>query len=142
LAVRPLNWDEIIDKNDNDENKADSRAPSGGRSYPSNGNDNDNSKGEEDIQGSVKGTGKEKGAMDGMVEGKGKGKGKGKEMQEANGKGLGHGRGKGIDKHIPGPDDESRTVVSEWLKKMYEALPDTEGELEQVYVAPGASPAV
>jgi hypothetical protein len=29
LAVRRLNWDEIIDKDDDDENRADRRAPRG-----------------------------------------------------------------------------------------------------------------
>src|SRR5882757_2348340 len=34
LAVRPLNWDEIIDKDDDDEKCADPGAPSSGRSRP------------------------------------------------------------------------------------------------------------
>jgi hypothetical protein len=51
LAVRPLNWDEIIDEHDDDENWAYPRAPSGGRSRPGDGNDNDNDEGEEDTQG-------------------------------------------------------------------------------------------
>jgi len=57
LAVRRLHWDEIIDKNDDDENWVDPRALNGGRSRPGNGNDNDAGKGEEDMQGGEKGTG-------------------------------------------------------------------------------------
>jgi len=57
LAVRPLNCDDIIDDNDDDENWVDSGAPGGGRSRPANGNDNDNGEGEKDTQGSEKGTG-------------------------------------------------------------------------------------
>jgi len=54
LAVRPLNWDEIIDENDDDDNWADPGAPSGVRSRPNDGNDNDDSEGEEDTQGGEK----------------------------------------------------------------------------------------
>ena len=78
LAIRPLNWDEIIDEDDDDENWADPRAPSSGRSCPGNGNDNDNGEGEEDAQCGEKGTGKGKGTKDGKRKGKGKGKGNGK----------------------------------------------------------------
>jgi hypothetical protein len=48
LAVRPLNWNEIIDENDDDENWADPCKPSEGRSRLGDGNDNDNGEGEED----------------------------------------------------------------------------------------------
>jgi hypothetical protein len=48
LAVGPLNWDEIIDEDDDDENWVDPSAPSGGRSHPSNGNDKNDGEGEED----------------------------------------------------------------------------------------------
>ena len=75
LLVRRLNWDEIINEDDNDENHANSRAPSGGRSRPGDGNDNDNGEGKEDTQSGEKGTGKEKGTKDGKGNGKGKGKG-------------------------------------------------------------------
>jgi len=51
VAVRPLNWDEIINEDDDDENWAESRAPSGGRSHPGDGNGNDAGEGEEDTQG-------------------------------------------------------------------------------------------
>jgi len=46
LAVRPPNWDEIIDEDDDDENWADPGAPSGGRSRPGDGNDNDDGEGD------------------------------------------------------------------------------------------------
>jgi hypothetical protein len=78
LAVRPLNWDEIIDEDDDDENWADPGAPSGGRSRPGDDNDNDDGEGEEDTQGGEKGTGKGKGTKDGKGKGKGKGKGNSK----------------------------------------------------------------
>jgi len=47
LAVGPLNWDEIIDEDGDDENWADPGGSSGGRSCPGDGNDNDDSEGEE-----------------------------------------------------------------------------------------------
>ena len=61
MAVRTLNWDEIIDANDQNEKWEDPGAPSSGRSRPSYGNDNYDGEGEEDTQGSERGTGKEKG---------------------------------------------------------------------------------
>jgi len=61
LAVRPLNWDEIIDEDDDDGNWADPGAPSNGRSRPGDGNDNEDGESEEDMQGGEKGTGKMKG---------------------------------------------------------------------------------
>jgi hypothetical protein len=48
LAVRPLNWHEMINKDDDDVNWADALGASGGRCCPGDGNDNDVSKGEED----------------------------------------------------------------------------------------------
>jgi hypothetical protein len=78
LAVRPLNWDEIIDEDDDDENWVDPGAPSGGRSRPGDDNDNDDGEGEEDTQGGEKGTGNGKGTKDGKGKGKEKGKGNGK----------------------------------------------------------------
>jgi len=89
LAITPLNWDEIINENDENDNWADPGALSGGTSHPGDGNGSDESEGEEDTQGGEKGTGKGKGTQDGNGEGKatddwkGKGKGKGK----ANSKG-------------------------------------------------------
>jgi len=113
LAVRPLNWDEIIDEDDDDENWADPGAPTGGRSRPGDGNDNDNGEGEEDTQGGEKGTGKGKGTKDV----KGKGEGKGKE----------NGNGKGIVKRTPGGDDISRAVALQLQKERYQADSGTEG---------------
>jgi len=115
LAVRPLNWDEIIDKDDDDENWADRGAPSNGQSHPGNSNDNDNGEGEEDMQGGEKGTGKGKGTKDE------KGKGKGK----AKGKGKGKGKEKGIVKHTAGGDDISRAIALKLQKERYEADSDT-----------------
>jgi hypothetical protein len=97
LAVRPLNWDEIIDDDDDNENWGDPGAPSGRWSRPCDGNDNDNGEGEEDMQGGEKGTGKGKGTKDGKWKGMGKGKGNGK--------------GKGIVKQTVGGDDISRAVA-------------------------------
>jgi len=90
LAVRPLNWDVIIDKDDGDENWADPGVACRGKSCPGNGNHNTNGKDEEDTQGGEKGTRKGKGTKDG----KGKGKGKVK----------GNSKGKGIVKQTPGGD--------------------------------------
>ena len=92
LAVRPLNWDEIIDEDDDDDNWADPGAPSGGRSRPGDGNDNDDGESEEDTQGGEKGTGKGKGTKDG--------KGKGKATEDGKGKGKGNGKGNGKGKGI------------------------------------------
>jgi hypothetical protein len=81
LAVRPLNWDEIIDEDDDDDNWADPGAPSNGRSCPGDDNNNDDGKSEEDTQGSEKGTRKGKGTKDG--------KGKGNATDDGKGKGNG-----------------------------------------------------
>jgi hypothetical protein len=113
LAVRPLNWDEIIDEDDDDENWADPGVPSGGRSRPGDGNDNDDGEGEEDTQGGEKGTGNGKGTKD--VKGKRKGKGKG------------NGNGKGIVKRTPGGDDISRAIALQLQKERYETDSGTEG---------------
>jgi len=103
----------MIDEGDDDENWADPRSPSGGRTCPGDGIDNDNSEGEEDMQGGEKGTRKGKRRKDR----KGKGKGKGK----------GNGEGKGSGKQTPGGDDISRTVALQLQKEMHEADSDTEG---------------
>jgi len=97
LAVRRLNWDEIIDEDENDENWADPGALCGGRSRPGDGNDYDNGEGEEDMQCGETGTGKGKGTNNGKRKEKGKGKGNGK--------------GKGIVKQTPGGDDISRAIA-------------------------------
>jgi len=112
-AVSALNWDEVIDKDDDDETWADPWGPSGGKSRPGDGNDNDNGEGEEDTQGGEKGTGKENGIKDGKRKGKVKGKGDGK--------------GQGIVKQTPGGDDISRAVALQYQKERYEAHSDTEG---------------
>jgi len=57
LAVRPLNWDEIMDEDDVDENWADPRASSVGRRHHRDANDNDDSEGDEDMQASERRTG-------------------------------------------------------------------------------------
>jgi hypothetical protein len=121
LAVRPLNWDEITDEEDGDNNSADPRAPRFGRSRPSDGNDNDNCEGEEDTKSGEKGTRKGNGTKDG------KGKGKGKATKEEKGKGKVNGKGKGIVTQTPGGDDISRAIVVQLHKEMYEADSDTEG---------------
>jgi hypothetical protein len=121
LAVRPLNWDEIIDEDDDDGNWADPGAPSGGRSRPIDGNDNNHSEGEEDTKGGETVTGKGKGTKDG------KGKWKGKATEEGKGKGKGNGKVKGIVKQTPGGDDISCAVAVQWMKEIYEADSDTEG---------------
>jgi len=118
-AIRPLNWDEIIDEDDDDENWADPGAPTGGWSSPGVGNDNDDCEGEEDTHGGEKGTGKGIGTQDGM------GQWKGKTMEE--GKGKGNGKGKSIVKQTAGGDDISRAVALHLQKKMYWAESYTEG---------------
>jgi len=45
LAIRPMNWDKIIDEDDHDENWVDPGALSGGRSRHGVDNDNDDGKG-------------------------------------------------------------------------------------------------
>jgi hypothetical protein len=120
LAVRPLNWDEIIDQDDDDENWANPRAQSGGRSRPSDGNENDDGKGEEDAQGGENWTKKGKATKDG------KGKWKGKAMEKGKGMGKGNSKGKGIVKQTPGEDDISRAIAVQLQKRMYEADSDME----------------
>jgi len=78
LAIGTLNWDDIIDEHDDDQNRADPGAPSGGRSCHGNGNENDDGEGEEDMQGVAKGPRKGKGTKDG--------KGRGKRKENGNGK--------------------------------------------------------
>jgi len=51
LGVTQLNRDEIIDEDDDDGNWLDVRALSGGKSRPSDGNDNDDGDSKEDTQG-------------------------------------------------------------------------------------------
>jgi len=108
LAVRPLNWKEIIDEDDDDENKADPGALSRGKSHPGYGNHNDNGKvEEEDMKGSDKGTQKGTGTMDG--------KGKAKATEDRKGKGKrkqkGNGKGNGIVTWTPAGDDIPRVIA-------------------------------
>jgi len=75
LAIRPLNWDEMIDKDDDDENWVDHRAPTGGKTRPGDCNDNDDREGEEETEGGETGTRKGKGTKYGKEIGTGKKKG-------------------------------------------------------------------
>jgi len=108
----PLNWDEIIDEDDDEKNWADHGAPSGGMSRPVNCNDNNHGESEETTQGGKTGTGKGKGTKDG------KGNGKWKEN--------GNLEGKGIVKPTPGGDDIPRAIVLKLQKDRYEGYSDTE----------------
>jgi len=92
LAVGPLDWDEIIDEDDDDEDWADPGTPSGGRSCLGYDNDKDDGEGEDDTQGGEKRTGKWKGTD----LGKGKGKATGDRQGKGKGNGNGHRKGKGI----------------------------------------------
>ena len=123
LAIRPLNWDKIINDDNDDENAVDPGVPSFGSSCPRDGNDNDDNEGEEDRQGGEKGTGKGKGRKDGKWKGKATEDGNGK----GKGKGKGNSKGKGIVKQTPGGDDISRAIAFLLQKEMSEADLDTEG---------------
>jgi len=123
LAIRPLNWDEIVDEDDDDDNWADPRAPRGGRTHSGDGNENDDSEGEEDTQGGETGTGRGKGTRDGKGNGKATEDGKGKR----NWKGKRNGKGKSIVEQTLGRDDISRAVAWQLRKEMSEADLDTEG---------------
>jgi len=101
LAVRPLNWDEKIEEDDEDVNWADRGAPSGGRSHPRNGNDNDDGEVEDDMQGGETETRKGNGTKDGKKIAKGKAAAEGKRKGKRNGK------GKDVVKQTPGGDDIS-----------------------------------
>jgi len=113
LAVRPLNWDDIIDEDDDVENWSDPGTLRGGRSHPGDGNDNDNSEGEEDTQGGEKWTGNGKGSKNSRGNGKGKG--------------TGNCKGNGIVKQTPGGDDNSRAFALHLQNEKYEADSDTKG---------------
>jgi hypothetical protein len=91
LAVTPLNWDEIIDKDNDDDNWVEPRAPSSGRGHPGDGNENDDGASEEVTQGGEKTVGEGNGKKDGKGKGKATedGKGKGKWKGKGNGKGRG-----------------------------------------------------
>jgi hypothetical protein len=69
LTLKPLNWDEIFDKDDDDdENRVDQGVPRGGSSHADDGNENDNSESVEDMQGGENGTRKGKGTKEGERE--------------------------------------------------------------------------
>jgi len=104
---RPLNWDEIIEEDVDDENCWESGGPSRGRRRPGDGNDNDDCEGEEDTQSSEKGTRNGKGTMDGKGNGKATEDGK----RKWKGKWKGNRKGKGIIKQTPGGDDISRAIA-------------------------------
>ena len=121
-----------------EENWADSRTPSGGRSPPGNGNDRDGGECGEDTQGCEKRTMKENGTQNG--------KGIGKSTEDGKGNGMGQGKGngqrKGIAKQIPGMDDIPCADTFQLQKEMSMAALDMEGKLEQVNSKPEASPGV
>jgi hypothetical protein len=138
LAVTPLNWDQLINKDDDGENWADPGVLSGGRGCPTHNINNDDSECEKHTQGSGKGTGIGKCTKDGQGKGIGKAtdEGKGKGKQKRNGK------RKGINKQTPGGDDISRAVDVQLQKEIYEPDSDAEGQLEWVYLEVKALPAV
>jgi hypothetical protein len=123
LALKPLNWEEITNKDDDDDTWVCPSAPNGGRSRPGDGNDDDDGANEEDTQGGGKRTGKGKGTKDGQGYGKATEDGK----RKGHGKGEGHCKGKGSVKHTPGGDDISRAIALQLQKEMSEVDLDTEG---------------
>jgi len=127
MAFRPPNWDEIIDKDDDNDSRSDHGAPRRGSSRHTDGNDSDNGDGEEEKQGDENGTWKEKGTHNQTGIGKGKGKGMLKAMEEGKGKGKGNSKGKGIVKQTPGGDDITRLIALQLQNEMYEAESDMEG---------------
>jgi hypothetical protein len=87
-------------------------APSSGSSQPRDGNENDDPKGEEHMQGGERVPRKEKGTKD------------------KKGNEKGNCIGKGIVKQTPRGGDISHGVALQLLKDMYEADSDREGKLE------------
>jgi len=124
LAVGPLYRDEIINEDDSDENWAYPRVPSGGMSRPGDGNDNDDGKGEEEMQGSGKRTGEMKGVKDGQDEQKAaedrNQMGKATEKENGKGKGKGkwnrHGKVKGIVKQTAEGESSQSDGKATWSK--------------------------
>jgi hypothetical protein len=112
-AIRPLNWDVIIDEPDADDTWVDPGAPSRGRSCPGDGNDNVNGGGKEDMKSGEKGTGNQKETHHGKW--------------KCRGKGKGNGQGKAIVKQTPGGNDISVGVAFLLQKEKYEPDSDTEG---------------
>jgi len=150
LAGKPLNWKEISNDDEDDENWADLWVPSSGRSRPGDGIDNDHCEGEEKTQGGEKGTGKGKETKDGKRnrmgnrKGKGsrKGKGQWKAIENGKRKGMWNGTGKGIVKQTLGGDDIPRPIASQLHKTIFEGDSYTEVQLEKVYLEPEVSAAV
>jgi len=95
--MSPLNWVEIILKNDDAENWADPIVPSSGWRRPGQGKDNDDGKGEEVTQG------REIGIGDGLETRIGRrnrrrlrtGRGEAKAMEDGNGNRMGKWKGNG-----------------------------------------------
>jgi hypothetical protein len=103
LAIRPWNWDEIIDKVNDNENWAVPTVPRGEWSCASDGNGNGNGNGEgaEYTQAGEKGTGNGNGSTDG------KGNEKRMSTEKRKGKGKRKGERTGIVIQTPGGDDIS-----------------------------------
>jgi len=101
------------------------------RRHPGEGNDNDNSEGDEDMLGGENRTRKGKRKQDGMgkgkVKGKWKGKWKGKATEKGKGKGKEYSNGKGIFEQTPGGDDISHAGALQLQKRMCLAESDTKG---------------
>ena len=118
-VVRPLNGDEIPDKDDDDENSADPGAPCRECSRLGDGTDNDDGKCEKNTQDGEKVTGDGYGTMDR--------KGKGKATEEGKGNRMVKVEGICIVEQTPGGDDISRPIALQLQKEMYEADSNTEG---------------
>jgi len=123
LTIRPLNWVQIMDKDDVDDKWADTAAPSGGCSRPGDGNDNVDGESEGDMQRGETGTWK----MNGTNDWNGKGKATLSGEVKGKGQGKGNGKWKGTIKHTPGGDDISRAVALQLRKEMPEVDMDTGG---------------
>jgi len=136
MAVRPLNWDEIINEDIDDHNWANAGAPTSGRCCPGDSNDNHDGNGEENTQGGETGTEKGKGIQDGKGKWKATKNRKGKDV----GNGKGNGKGNGIVQQTTGGDDISCAVAWQLQKEMSEPDLDTKGWLDRVYLQPEALP--
>jgi hypothetical protein len=101
----------------------DPRVPSSGLSCPSDGNENDDSEGEEDTQSGETRTCKGKCTKGGKVNGKRKATEKGK----VKGKGKGHRKGISIVNQTPEGDEIACAISLLLQKEMYVADSDTEG---------------
>jgi hypothetical protein len=100
LAFRPLNWDETIEDDDDDENRTNPGGPSCWRNRPGNRNDSDITEGEEYTLSGEKGTRQGNGTQNGKgirtaIEDR-----EGTELGTGNG--MGYSKGKGIIKQTPG----------------------------------------